>query len=90
MIGNFLYFPVFEIAFPLKIEVETIPSMSGINFKPASVAEAPFTTCRYKGNITIAPNIPAPITAPRIDVSVKVWFLKSSKGKIGSFAFDSQ
>jgi len=43
----------------------------------------------YKGNITIAPNIPAPMIAPRIDVNEKVWFLKRVRGMIGSTAFDS-
>ena len=40
-IGNFLYLPVREIAFPLKIEVETIPNINGINFKPADDGLSP-------------------------------------------------
>ena len=43
-IGNILYLPVVEIFLPLKIDIETMPIISGINFNPASVAEFPLTT----------------------------------------------
>ena len=66
-----------------------MPSIRGISFNPASVAELPFTTCKYNGNITIAPNIPAPITKASAEVSEKVWFLNKRSGKIGSVALFS-
>ena len=60
------------MSFPLRIDMETIPSMNGINLRPDTVAELPFTVCKYSGYITIAPNMPAPITKASPDVSATV------------------
>ena len=59
-IGNILYLPVDEIFLPLNIDIETIPIIKGISFKPASVAELPFTTCNC-GSVFGLPQLRQPL-----------------------------
>ena len=81
---NTLYFPVFEVTWPLTIEAIIIPATIGSINRPASVGFAPFTICSTSGRVIIPPNIPTPTITPTMVTIVKVLDLKSLSGKIAS------
>ncbi len=83
-IGKILYLPVFVIACPTKSETTMAAAIIGSSRRPELVAEAPWTVCWNRGRKLIAPNIAKPSRKPISEMRVKLRFLNTCSGMIGS------
>ena len=61
-----------------------MPSTNGIICRPASVADEPFTICRYSGTVTRPPNIAMPRMVLEVAPTVTVRLPNSLSGSSAS------
>ena len=62
------------------IEPAIRPTINGRSSRPDWVGVAPFTSCRYSGNMLMAPNMPRPISTLATRPRLKVELLNSRIG----------
>ena len=78
------HLPNLLMSAPMRIEAPIWPTIMGIVMRPDSVGEAPRASWKYCARNTLVANIATPIETEAITASVKVRFLKSVIGTIGS------
>ena len=75
-----------ETSCPVRSDVVTAPSISGVSTTPDDVADVPITPCTKSGTYEIVPNIAMPTSAMHAILPATIGLRRMSNGRIGSGA----